>query len=68
MSRRGTASSRPAGRIGRPALATLLAAAVVMLAAVAGPAAGSGNRGVQPRAVGPALTSTPLFAYFYQWF
>jgi hypothetical protein len=69
------------GRLRRFGAAVTLLVAAVVAAGCAGPAAsGSGAAGGaaaagparqgagQPVAAGPALTSTPLFAYFYQWF
>ena len=59
MSRRSIASRRPAGVL------TLVA---TVLALLAGPVSSAGADRDGVRAGGPALTSTPLFAYFYQWF
>src|SRR3954453_18685224 len=50
--------------------AAIIPVAVVLVACLAVPAVAAGRptAGRQPQAAGPQLTSTPLFAYFYQWF
>ena len=68
MNRLGVPPNQPAaGR--RPRRCTVLAMLLAVLAVVAAPPAGAAASGRdQSRIGGPALTSTPLFAYFYQWF
>ena len=50
--------------------AAIIPVAAVLVACLAVPAVAAGRptAGRQPQAAGPQLTSTPLFAYFYQWF